>query len=60
MERVSGAASNGMNSLSWVLETEAFQTEATISYGIKSKWLRVQKLNILHLIWSFLKYGRDI
>ena len=55
MERVSGAASNGMNSLSWVLETEA-----TISYGIKSKWLRVQKLDILHLIWSFLKYGRDI
>ena len=37
VERVSGAASNGMNSLSWVLETEAFQTEATISYGIKSK-----------------------
>ena len=26
----------------------------------KSKCVRVQKLIILHLIWSFLKYGRDI
>ena len=34
VEGVSGAASNGKNSLSWVLETEAFQTEAVISYGI--------------------------